>query len=98
MNHAAMGERIKAKRKELHLTQEQLANQAGITAAFIGHIERGTRVASIDTLYELCKALNVSADYLLGLSLEMAIAPLKDDLTPEEWQAGIKLLHRITGA
>lgn len=97
MNYVAMGAKIKAARKELHLTQEQFAEIAGISASFIGHIERGSRVASIETLCAICEALQVSADYLIGLSEDAAIKPILNDLTPEEWQAGIKLLHRITG-
>ena len=97
MNHAAMGERIKAKRKELNLTQVQFANMAGVSTSFMGHIERGSRIASIETLYAICEALHVSSDYLIGLSEEEAIKPFKDDLTPEEWQIGMKLLHKLTG-
>lgn len=95
MNHAAMGQRIKAKRKELHLTQEQLAEYADISASFLGHIERGTRIASIETLYAICKALNVSSDYLLGLSAEAAIKPITSGLTQEELEAGKSILQKI---
>lgn len=95
MNYALLGQRIKQARKEQHLTQEQLAETCSISTSFLGHIERGTRVPSIETLYSLCSALNVSADYLLGLSLETAIKPLADDLTVEEWETGIKLLRKI---
>lgn len=94
MNHAAMGARIKARRKDLHLTQIELAELAGVSASFMGHIERGTRVASIETLCALCRALNVSADHLLGLSSEAAIKPIFSDITKEEIEAGSKLLKK----
>lgn len=97
MNYAAMGERIRAERKKLHLTQGQLAKVAGISESFLGHIERGTRVTSIETLCTICEALQVSADYLIGLSEEMAIKPILSDLTDEEWKTGIKLLRKLTG-
>lgn len=96
MNYAAMGAKIKATRKKLRLTQEELADAAGISASFMGHIERGSRIASIDTLFSLCRALDVSADYLIGLSEEAVIKPFIDDLTEEEWNAGMKLLHKLT--
>jgi transcriptional regulator with XRE-family HTH domain len=95
MNHAAMGARIKARRKELHLTQGQLAEVCSLSSSFLGHIERGTRIASIDTLCALCSALNVSADYLLGLQTETAIKPILDGLTQEDIEAGSKLLKKI---
>jgi transcriptional regulator with XRE-family HTH domain len=95
MNHAAMGARIKARRKELHLTQEQLAELVGLSASFLGHIERGTRIASLETLCALCRALNVSADYLIGLQAETAIKPILCDLTQDEIKAGSTILGKI---
>lgn len=35
----------------------------------MGHIERGTRIASIDTLVSVCNVLSVSPCLLLGASL-----------------------------
>jgi transcriptional regulator with XRE-family HTH domain len=95
MNYALMGERIKQARNAGRLTQEKLAEVCNISASFLGHIERGTRIPSIETLYSLCRALNVSADYLLGLSAETVIQPILDDLTQEEIEAGSKLFKRI---
>lgn len=97
MNYAVMGQRIKARRKEMHITQAQLATLAGISPAFMGHIERGSRIASLETLYGLCMALNVSSDYLLGLSDEAFIRPILSEFTQEEITAGMKLLQKITG-
>ena len=67
MDYSAMGKKIRRKRREMDITQEQLAALVGISTSFVGHIERGTRVPSIETLYRICDALGVSADYLMGL-------------------------------
>lgn len=67
MDYAAMGARIRRCRMEMGLTQEQLAEKVELSASFLGHIERGTRTASIDTLVRLCQALEVTADSLLGM-------------------------------
>lgn len=67
MDYAAMGKKIRRKRREMDITQAQLAELAGISTAFVGHIERGTRVLSVETMQRICKALAVSADYLMGL-------------------------------
>lgn len=69
MNYEDLGKRIRECRKHKKLTQEQLAEMTGISASFLGHIERGSRVASIDTLVALCNALSVKSDYLLADSL-----------------------------
>ena len=67
MDYTAMGKKIRRKRREMDITQAQLAELAGISTAFVGHIERGTRVLSVETLCRICKALGVSADDLLGI-------------------------------
>jgi transcriptional regulator with XRE-family HTH domain len=36
-----------------------------MSTAFIGHVERGTRKLSVETLLRIAKELNVSVDYLL---------------------------------
>ena len=43
-----------------------------IASSYVGIIERGTKKASIDTLVRISNALNVSVDYLLFDSLEIA--------------------------
>ena len=67
MDYIALGKRVRYIRRCQDITQEQLAEKVGISASFVGHIERGTRVLSVDTLYKLCTALGVSADYLIEL-------------------------------
>jgi transcriptional regulator with XRE-family HTH domain len=67
MDYSALGKRVRIRRKALGLTQEKLAEIVDVSTSFIGHIERGTRKLSVETLYELCKALDVSADYLMGI-------------------------------
>ena len=76
MNYVDLGKKIRQVRRQKSMTQEQLAEKAGISASFLGHIERGTRIASLETLIELCNTLQVSPDYLLSASLNA------DDLYP----------------
>lgn len=67
MDYMQLGKRVRIRRQVLGLTQEGLAERIGVCTSFIGHIERGTRKLSVETLHDLCRALNVSADFLLGL-------------------------------
>ena len=73
MDYAALGKRIKAQRKLLSMTQEQLAELAGISCSFMGHIERGTRKLSVDTLVKIADSLRLSCDMLLQDSLDTDI-------------------------
>lgn len=70
IDYAALGKRIKNKRVENKLTQEQLGEMCELSAAHIGHIERGTRILSVDVLFKISQVLNVSVDYLLFDSVE----------------------------
>lgn len=68
--YRSLGMRIRQERKAKRMTQEMLSEAADISLSFVGHIERGTRKASIDTLARICNALNVSPDKLLRDSIE----------------------------
>lgn len=65
IDYVALGERIRAERKRQGLTQEQLAELADISESFMGHIERGGRVLSVETLIKLANALNLSVEYIV---------------------------------
>jgi len=54
------------------ITQEKLSEIVDISVSYLGHIERGTRKLSVETLCKLVKALSLSADELLGTGLSAA--------------------------
>jgi len=60
-----VGRRLKESRQKLGLTQEQLAERAGLHYSYIGQVERGDKNPSLKSLYRLAGALNVGIDYLL---------------------------------
>ena len=60
-----MGQRIAARRKELGMTQEQLAERLGLSLQSISCIELGKKAVRPENLANLCKHLNVSVDYIL---------------------------------
>ena len=65
IDYTEIGRKIRQTRLDYGYSQERLAELCGISTAFLGHIERGTRAMSLETLMSLCSALNLSADYLL---------------------------------
>ena len=65
LQYSEIGARLRACRKALHLTQEQLAERADISPAFVGHVERAEKVPSVETLTRLCVCMGVSMDYLV---------------------------------
>ena len=69
MDYKKLGERIRAERLRLNLTQTQLAENASISDTYMGAIERGERSLTLDTLVRLVNRLGVTADYLLSYSV-----------------------------
>ncbi len=69
IDYISLGERIRKARKSKHMTQETLAEICSLSCAHIGHIERGTRIPSLDTIFRISQALGVSLDYLIFDSL-----------------------------
>jgi len=62
------GDRLKKVREERGYTQEKLAEFLNIGQLQIWRYENGETEPKADTLAKIASFLNVSADYLLGLS------------------------------
>ena len=60
-------ERLTEELKLCGLTQKEIADKLQISPANITNWKKGANIPSLDVFYELCKILDVSADYLLGL-------------------------------
>ena len=56
----AFGKRIRELRHGLDLTQEQLAERAGMHWTYISAVERGLRNLSLDSITRLAQGLHVS--------------------------------------
>src|SRR5438105_1376739 len=61
----SVGERVRGRRQELGLSQDLLAQKAGISKGFLSDLETGKRSIGADTLLDLGRALGVSLDYLM---------------------------------
>ena len=65
IDYTDIGKRISAKRKQLKISQEKLAELVGIGPSHMSHIENGTTVPSFEVFITLCNVLESSADELL---------------------------------
>lgn len=62
-----LNERIKQRRKELNMTQEELAQKTGYkTKGAISRIEKGERDLSQSQISDFAKALNTTESFLMG--------------------------------
>ena len=85
-----MGKRISARRKELRLTQEELAEKAGLTSQTISTAETGSKALRPENIARLCEALDTSADFLLfGKISDMDLGMMMkniSDLPPAQYR------------
>ena len=59
---------LRRKRQDRHMTQEELAERAGLSARYVGAIERGDVSASVTVLGQIAEALGVEPGDLLRRS------------------------------
>jgi transcriptional regulator with XRE-family HTH domain len=63
---ARLGARLRARREALGLSQAELAEKVGISANYVGVLERGVKLPTLDTLVALAKALDMPVSELFG--------------------------------
>ena len=63
-NYKTMGNRIKQRRKELDMTQANLAELIGTSDNHLSSIETGVQTPSFPVFLEICNKLQVRPDYL----------------------------------
>lgn len=61
-----LGERIRKRRQEVHLSQEAFAEKAGISVNTVSRVEGGQTAMSIEIFKKMVEILEVDADDLLG--------------------------------
>lgn len=67
-----VGLRIRDFRTKQKISQEELAFLSGIHPAYLGHIERGDKCPTIDTLNKVCNGLKISMSQLLDFDVEIS--------------------------
>lgn len=71
------GQTLRFERTARNLTQQQLAFEAELSLTYIGEIERGDRMVSLDTVFRIASALKITAPELLE-KVE-AFVPINDE-------------------
>jgi transcriptional regulator with XRE-family HTH domain len=78
LNLEVLGERLRRRRKDQQMSQQELARLMQIPQSWISDLENGKRPhVEADTVYRFCRALGCTSDYLVGLT---------DDPTPTKRQ------------
>lgn len=78
-----IGKNIRKYRLEKRLRQEDLAERAGLSTNYIGMVERGEKIPSLETFVVILNVLGVSADMVLADVLDVGYT-VKNSLLNEK--------------
>lgn len=81
MDKAALGKKIREARVQKGYTQHALAEKADIGVMYMGEIERGSKMPSLNIFINLINALDISADYVLRNELTSGQNYVYDEIT-----------------
>lgn len=93
----SIGSRIKAARREKKLTQEQLAQQCGVTKGAISNYENDVSTPDVEKLSAIMECLGVDPNYIY----QDFLLPTKNTPTPPSGEVGVLTadeLSRISAA
>ena len=97
-----VGQRIREARKHRGITGEKLAECIGIATESLRHIEIASSKPSLQTLYRIAIALNVSMDYLTGrtpnaidsLTKRFGLSPKQENLLKELLESAVPIISK----
>ena len=81
MDKAALGQKIRQVRKRRGYTQRALAQIADVGGAYLGEVERGRKMPSLNIFIRLIEALDISADYILRDELSSGKEYIYNEIT-----------------
>lgn len=83
MEFESIGKNIRKYRMAKKLRQEDLAELAGLSTNYVGAVERGDKLPSLETFIELVNTLGVSADMVLAEVVEESY-PMRASMLSEQ--------------
>ena len=86
MDYRTIGLNLRKIRVQNKLRQEDVAEKANLSVNYIGAVERGERIPSLETFVAILNAIGSSADVVLSDVLEMGYE-VKNSLINEKLQA-----------
>ena len=94
-----LGKRLWDYREELKLSREAFAAKCEISPQFLAEIEHGRKGLSVETLYKMCTAFSISADYLVfgkpNMNLGSPANCLLDEVSNENMEEYMAIIGMI---
>ena len=75
-----IGKKIKLARSKANYTQEELAEKLSLSPRYVSQLERGIAFGSATTIISVCKALNISSDFLFEDLIQSTNSKTLNDL------------------
>ena len=73
IDYTALGERVQRRRVQVGLSQQEAAERLNLSTSFYSRVERGEKVASLETLVKVANFFELSLDFLLQDSLTVSL-------------------------
>lgn len=95
-----VGQRIRTRRIEAGLTQQDLAQTLGLTRSSVSNIEAGTQSLSLVSFLKIAQELEVAPAALLDAVIEDVdlTAPVSAAALPDKYQSWVEALKRDGGS
>jgi len=81
LDKSALGQKLRDARQQKDYTLQALAEIADISSVYLGEIERGLKMPSLNIFIKLIEALDVSADHILRDELTSGKEYIYDEIT-----------------
>lgn len=81
MDKLTLGKKLRQARQAKGFTQQSLAEKVGIGNVYLGEIERGLKMPSLNSFIRIIEALDVSADSILRGELSSGREYIYDEIT-----------------
>lgn len=78
VDYRALGEKIQRRRKQLGLSQQAASEKLNLSTSFLSRVERGEKVASLETIVKIASLFDLSLDFLFMDSLGGGASPPAD--------------------
>ena len=94
-----VGLRIREIRESMHLSREKFSEKCDISPSFLSDVERGKKSLTSKTIFKICTACNISADYIVlghkeGFDKDVGIE-LLNSFNDEDMEHIINILYEI---
>lgn len=94
-----VGLRIREIRESMHLSREKFSEKCDISTSFLSDVERGKKSLTAKTIFKICAACNISADYIVlghkkGFDKDVGIEIL-DSFSEEQLEHIVNILLEI---